>query len=100
MSYAIELWSKRGTVSVPTGELRMEPWEGDPEWNVCVLGSARDLDDICSWMGGAYRNGLLPDPPSYEDELRIYRVKDRERSMTFRLGWVEVQPAPQLVRPA
>jgi hypothetical protein len=95
--YSIELWTQRSEVEVRDGVLTLHAWEGDPSWSMCQLGTERDPDKIGEWMSGAYRNGLLPEPPSYHDEIRVYAEPSRERAQTFRLGWVEVQPLQRLI---
>jgi hypothetical protein len=62
------------------------------------LGTCPTMDAVDEWFSGAFINGILPDPPKYTDEIRVYEVqgiivddnfKENRRDMLYvwRVSW-------------
>ena len=64
------------------------------------LGTARDHDDLMEWFNGAYRHGLLPNPPAYTDEIQIWEINPSERGKVMKwiwfLSWHEFEAKPKI----
>ena len=60
-----------------------------PGKDAVVLGTAPTEEAIDEWFGGAYVAGLLPDTPSYMDEIQVFEVVEGHRFMkwVWRLSW-------------
>lgn len=52
------------------------------------LGTVPTVDDVDVWFSGAYAAGLLPDPPSYLDEIQVFEMVDVGDVLTRSLKWV------------
>ena len=69
------------------------------------IGTAPSMDLVEAWFSGAFANGLLPNPPQYTDEIRVYEVYDygpdypEDPSLKFvwRVSWqcFEAKPEPR-----
>ncbi len=56
------------------------------------LGTAPTYDAVEGWFSGAYRMGLLPDPPKYTDEIQVVEVGEngeRELKWVWRVAWMQ-----------
>lgn len=70
------------------------------------LGTARDIDTLLQWFEGAYKHGLLPDPPAYTDEIQVWECSpnqvcaawDPPRVLKFvwRVSWMQFEAKPRI----
>lgn len=49
-----------------------------PNLSVLELGTVPDEDAMGTWFSVAFSKGLLPNPPSYLDEIQVYEMEDCE----------------------
>lgn len=42
------------------------------------LGTAPTEESVGAWFSGAFAQGLLPNPPLYTDEIRVYEHSEEE----------------------